>query len=42
MNENVERIFPTKEVKHYDGDKEWMSEELRKLRRQKSREYSRH
>ena len=42
MNENVERIFPTKEVKLYDDDKEWMTEELRKLRRQKSREYSRH
>ena len=39
--EKVEEIFPTKEIKVYDGDKEFMTPQLRKLRRQKSREYGR-
>ena len=35
----VEQIFPYKEIKIYQGDKEFMTPCLRKLRRQKSREY---
>ena len=37
----VNDIFPSKEIKIYNGDKEWMNSELRALRRQKSREYYR-
>ena len=33
------QFFPKKEIKIYDGDKEWMTPQLRILRRQKSREY---
>ena len=35
----VDDIFPTKEIKIYNDDKEFMTNELRKIRRQKSREY---
>ena len=35
----IEEIFPLKEVKIYKGDKEFMTKQLRQLRRQKSREY---
>ena len=42
MSDKIELIFPTKTVKCYKGDQEWMTEELRKLRRQKSREYIKH
>ena len=37
----VDAIFPTKEVKIHNLDKEFMSNQMRILRRQKSREYSR-
>ena len=37
----VDEIFPLKEIKIYHGDKEFMTPMLRKLRRQKSREYRR-
>ena len=37
----VDAIFPTKEVKIHNLDKEFMSNQMRKIRRQKSREYSR-
>ena len=36
FRENIDDIFPKKMVKIYDNDKEWMTEELRQLRRQKS------
>ena len=35
----VEEIFPTKQIKVFNRDKEWMTDEIQKLRRQKSREY---
>ena len=35
----VDEIFPDKEIRIYEGDKEWMDSDLRTLRRQKSREY---
>ena len=38
----TDAIFPPKEIKIYEGDKEWMTPQLRKLRRQKSREYRNH
>ena len=37
----VDEIFPKKEVKIYNSDKEFMSNQMRSLRRQKSREYRR-
>ena len=39
MSGKIEGIFPTKEIRIYEGDKEWMTSELRTIRRQKSREY---
>ena len=41
VNNKIEEIFPPKEIKLYEDDKEFMNPELRKLRRQKSREYVR-
>ena len=41
ISAKIENIFPKKEIKIYNGDKEWMDADLRKLRRQKSREYVR-
>ena len=37
----IDDIFPFKEVRIYKGDKEFMTKQLRQLRRQKSREYRR-
>ena len=42
MAEKIDDIFPSKEIKVYNSDKEWMNSELRNLRRQKSREYAKH
>ena len=39
MCNKMDNIFPSKEIRIYEGDKEWMNSELRTLRRQKSREY---
>ena len=39
ISQKVDEIFPTKEIKIYNGDKEFMTKQLRQLRRQKSREY---
>ena len=41
IKEKLEQIFPEKQIKIYDGDKEFMTKEMRKIRRQKSREYRR-
>ena len=41
MIDRIEEIFPPKEIKIYEGDKEFMNPELRKLRRQRSRKYVR-
>ena len=38
----LKKKMPTKEIKIFKGDKECMSTELRKIRRQKSREYRKH
>ena len=39
FSNKIDAIFPKKEIKIYDGDKEWMRPQLRILRRQKNREY---
>ena len=39
LSSKIDSVFPTKEIKIYEGDKEWMTPQLRILRRQKSREY---
>lgn len=39
IDTKTDAIFPPKEIKIYEGDKEWMTPQHRKLRRQKSREY---
>ena len=41
VSDKVETIFPMKEIKIYKNDKEFMNKELRKIRRQKCREYRR-
>ena len=35
----VDEIFPLKTIKIFDRDKEWMTEQLQKISRQKAREY---
>ena len=42
MNEKINDVFPKKTIKVYKQDREWMTEPLRKLRRNKAREYRRH
>ena len=42
MAEKVDTTFPSKNIRIYNDDKEFMNDKLRKLRRQKSREYRKH
>ena len=42
VTDKVESIFPMKEIKIYKNDKEFMNDELRKIRRRKCREYRKH
>ena len=39
MSQKVDEFFPLKTVKIFNNDREWMTEEVQALRRQKSREY---
>ena len=39
LKRKVEEIFPTKEIKVFDYDKEFMDHNLQKIRRAKAREY---
>ena len=39
MQEKINHFFPKKSVRKYKIDKEWMTDDLHKLRRRKSREY---
>ena len=41
IKDKIEQIFPEKQIRIYDDDKEFMTKEMRKIRRQKSREYRR-
>ena len=42
MTDKINTIFPSKNIRIYNDDKEFMNDKLRKLRRQKSREYQKH
>ena len=39
MKNKIDDIFPEKTIKIFHKDKEWMTEQVQKIRRQKNREY---
>ena len=41
IEESIDRHFPKKKIKIFRKDKEWMTEKIQRVRRQKAQEYRR-